>query len=285
MLTTAHDCLNKLEDTDLVIFDCRFALDQPDKGRQEYQRGHIPDAIYADLNQDLSAPVVKGVTGRHPLPDSETWQATLEHWGVKPDSKVIAYDDAGGAYAARLWWMLKWVGHHDVAVMDGGWNAWLEAGYPVTDDIPETTTSHYPVKTDNTMIVTASDLLNQLDTPNLIMLDARGEQRFRGEVEPIDPVAGHIPGAACHPFTNNLDSGGRFKSAEELRQGLRSSLPKAINSSGEQTKIVCYCGSGVTACNNILAATLAGMPMPLLYAGSWSDWITDSNRPIALGDD
>ncbi len=279
MLTSAHHCLDNLEAPNLLIVDCRFALDQPDKGRQDYQRGHIPGAIYADLNKDLSAPVIPGESGRHPLPEAAAWQATLEKWGMTPDTHVIAYDDAGCVYAARLWWMLKWIGHNQVTVMDGGWSAWIEAGYPVSDEIPEPETSQYPVKTDDSMVITAKELQSRLHTPDLVMLDARSEQRYRGEVEPIDPVAGHIPGALCHPFTTNLDGSGRFKPVEKLRQGLTSTLPRNLS---EQACIVCYCGSGATACNNILAATLAGLPMPKLYAGSWSEWITDPNRPIAV---
>ncbi|OZG73874.1 sulfurtransferase [Hahella sp. CCB-MM4] len=279
MLTTAQHCLENLEAPSLLIVDCRFALDQPDKGRQDYLRGHIPGAIYADLNKDLSAPVIPGVTGRHPLPDVDSWRATLEKWGITPATHVIAYDDAGCAYAARLWWMLKWIGHENVSVLDGGWSAWIGAGYPVSDDIPEPEGSQYPFTANEKMVISAKELLEQINAPDLVVIDARGEQRYRGEVEPIDPVAGHIPGAYCHPFTNNLNAGGQFKPAETLREGLQSSLPDDFDA---QQRIVCYCGSGVTACNNILAATLAGLPMPVLYAGSWSDWITDSNRPVAV---
>jgi thiosulfate/3-mercaptopyruvate sulfurtransferase len=225
------------------------------------------------MNTMLSRPHVPGKTGRHPLPTRAEWSRQVQAWGIAPDIQVVLYDDAGGAAAARMWWMLKWLGHDKVAVLDGGWQAWLSEGLPVIADIPQPPVATAFSYLDSPSLATLVTV-DQLDASAQMLIDAREPPRFRGEVEPIDPVAGHIPGAVCAPLSTNLQADGTFKSAEELRQKF-----SAAGATGKP--VVCYCGSGITACHNILAMQIAGLPMPALYAGSWSEWITDPARPVA----
>jgi thiosulfate/3-mercaptopyruvate sulfurtransferase len=265
-----------LGEHNIVIFDCRFSLQDPAAGRLAYESAHIPGARHADMNRHLSAPHVPGKTGRHPLPERAAWVRQVQTWGISPATQVVLYDDAGGASAARLWWMLQWVGHAKVAVLDGGWQAWLAAQMPVTSAVPlAAAPSSYDYGAEPALVTLLA--AEQLDGNRQLLLDAREPARFRGEVEPIDPVAGHIPGAQCAPFSANLTPAGTFKSPTELRA-------KFAGAETAGKPVVCYCGSGVTACHNILAMTIAGLPMPALYAGSWSDWITDPGRAIATGD-
>jgi thiosulfate/3-mercaptopyruvate sulfurtransferase len=267
---------NLLKNQQVILFDCRYSLQVPDAGRRAYEDSHIPGAHFVDMNEVLSRPHVPGKTGRHPLPTRAEWSLQVQAWGITPDIQVVLYDDAGGAAAARMWWMLRWLGHEKVAVLDGGWQAWLSEGLPVIADVPEApvaTKFSYLDAPSLATLVTA----DQLDENKQVLLDAREPPRFRGEVEPIDPVAGHIPGASCSPFSANLRPDGTFKAAEELRG-------KFFPATASGKQVVCYCGSGVTACHNILAMQIAGLPMPALYAGSWSEWITDPARPIAKGE-
>lgn len=264
-----------IERNAVVVFDCRFALTDPAAGRTAYHHAHIPGAFFVDMNRDLSTPHLPGKTGRHPLPPKADWIARVHAWGLQPDIQVALYDDSGGASASRMWWMLQWIGHRNAAVLNGGWQAWTAAGMPVTSDVPPPrapSTFDYAALRSPAVLVTAS----QIDGRNQLLLDARDAPRFRGEVEPIDPVAGHIPGAVCSPFSANLDASGRFRSVDELRE-------KFAGADRFDRPTVCYCGSGITACHNVLAMRIAGMPMPALYAGSWSDWITNPARPIAKG--
>jgi thiosulfate/3-mercaptopyruvate sulfurtransferase len=259
----------------IMVFDCRFALTDSGAGRRAYQRAHIPGAVFVDMNRDLSTPPISGKTGRHPLPAKSDWIATVRQWGLHPDIHAVLYDDNGGASASRLWWMLQWIGHAKVAVLDGGWQAWIGTNLPVTDAVPAphgASTFDYSTLDSPMMVLTAA----AIDARKQTLLDARDRPRFRGEVEPVDPVAGHIPGAVCLPFSENLTTGGVFRNAEELRARFAPYF-------GGERQVVCYCGSGVTACHNILAMTIAGLPAPALYAGSWSDWITDPARPVAKG--
>jgi thiosulfate/3-mercaptopyruvate sulfurtransferase len=267
--------LSALLDADgAIIFDCRFTLAEPAAGRRAYDSAHIPGAYFAEMNHDLSTAHVPGKTGRHPLPARGDWIAKVKSWGIHPELQVVLYDDNGGASAARMWWMLQWIGHGRVAVLDGGWQAWTAAGKPVTDKVPA---PRAPSSFDYASLRSAASLLGAeaVDGTKQLLLDARDPPRFRGEVEPIDPVAGHIPGAVCSPFAANLDAG-VFKPAAELRK-------KFADAASTTRPVVCYCGSGITACHNILAMTIAGLPMPALYAGSWSEWITDKARPVAKG--
>lgn len=271
----------RLDAPGLLILDCRFALDDPAHGPRQYAEGHLPGARFADLERDLSGPVRAGVTGRHPLPDPDRLADTLRHWGLNNDSQVVLYDDGPGAFAARAWWLLAWLGKREgVHLLDGGFAAWREAGLPLQRETPPPAMAgDFEGRPDASLVLDAAGLQQRLNDPDLTLLDARALPRFRGEVEPLDPVAGHIPGARCASFTDNLGPDGRFLSAEALRQ--RFSALLAGRPAGE---LVAYCGSGVTACHNLFALGLAGYPLAPLYAGSWSEWITDPNRPVATGD-
>ncbi|WP_047306507.1 sulfurtransferase [Pseudomonas fluorescens] len=270
----------KKQQPGLVILDCRFALEDPDYGQRSYADGHIAGAHFADLNRDLSGPVIKGVTGRHPLPEPAQLLARLQAWGIDNDSEIVLYDDGPGAYAARAWWLLAWLGKRDgVFILDGGLKAWHAAGLPLSLDAPEAVAGQFMGQPDHSLLLDAEHLRQRLGQADLTLLDARGLPRFRGEVEPIDPVAGHIPGAQCAAFTDNLDSDGRFLPAQQLKQRFAEKL-----AGRSPEHLVAYCGSGVTACHNLFALCLAGYPLARLYAGSWSEWITDAQRPVATGD-
>ncbi|MGE8394487.1 sulfurtransferase [Pseudomonas sp. BIGb0427] len=279
-LITAQQLAERLEAPALVILDCRFALEDIDYGQRSYAEGHITGAHFADLERDLSGPIIKGVTGRHPLPDPERLVERLRDWGIDNDSEIVLYDDGPGAFAARAWWLLAWLGKRSgVFILDGGLKAWHAAGLPLSLDPPVKREGNFSGEPDASLVLDAAQLGERLGKPELTLIDARGLPRFRGEVEPIDPVAGHIPGAQCAAFTDNLGADGRFLPAEQLKQRFAQKLDKR---SPEQ--LVAYCGSGVTACHNLFALALAGYPLGKLYAGSWSEWITDSKRAVATGD-
>ncbi|WP_417703206.1 sulfurtransferase [Pseudomonas sp.] len=279
-LISAEHLQQRLGQENLLILDCRFALEGPAYGRRSYLDGHIPGAHFLDLEQDLSAPVVKGVTGRHPLPDPSALVERLRSCGLRADSQVVLYDDGPGAFAARAWWLLLWLGKREgLYLLDGGLKAWREAGQELTMAPPSKAPGDFSAQPDSSLLLTADQLAQRLGNPDLTLLDARALPRFRGEVEPLDPIAGHIPGAQCAAFTDNLGSDGRFLPAEALRErfdDLRGERPVE--------NLVAYCGSGVTACHNLFAMSLAGYPLAPLYAGSWSEWISDPARPIATGD-
>ena len=267
------------EQPGLIILDCRFALEDPDYGRCSYAEGHIEGAQYADLERDLSGPVTKGVTGRHPLPDAQALLEQLRSWGINEDSDVVLYDDGPGAFAARAWWLLMWLGKRDgVFILDGGLKAWHAAGFPLSIDAVSRPRGSFNGKPDDCLLISAEQLLERLGSAGLTLIDARAEARFRGDVEPIDPVAGHIPGAHCAAFGANLDSNGCFLPVEQLKRRFADQL-------GDRSpdEVVAYCGSGVTACHNLFALALAGYPVGKLYAGSWSEWINDPQREIATG--
>lgn len=278
-LISTQDLQQRLQQEDLLLLDCRFALEDPAYGRRSYLEGHLPGAHFLDLEQDLSAPVIKGVTGRHPLPDPSALVERLRSCGLRQHSQVVLYDDGPGAFAARAWWLLVWLGKRDgLYLLDGGLKAWREAGLELTCAAPDNAPGDFCAEPDNSLVLTAEQLALRLGTADLTLLDARALPRFLGEVEPIDPVAGHIPGAQCAAFTDNLGADGRFLPADELRQrfdGLRGERPLE--------NLVAYCGSGVTACHNLFAMSLAGYPLAPLYAGSWSEWITNPARPVATG--
>ncbi|MDO9617201.1 MAG: sulfurtransferase [Pseudomonas sp.] len=279
-LISAAQLQRRLDEPDLLILDCRFALDDLAYGQRSYADGHIPGAQFADLEHDLSGPIHKGITGRHPLPELAQLLQRLREWGLNNHSEVVLYDDGPGAFAARAWWLLAWLGKREgVYLLDGGLKAWREASGALTQDRPTPAPGTFSGSADANLLVDAAQLQQRLGNSQLTLLDARGLPRFRGEVEPIDPVAGHIPGAQCAAFTDNLDSDGHFLSPEQLRQRFAAQL-------GERpaSELVAYCGSGVTACHNLFALCLAGYPLAPLYAGSWSEWITDPTRPVATGD-
>ncbi|MBU2708163.1 sulfurtransferase [Zooshikella marina] len=269
-------CLN---DTNTRVVDCRFALDDPDYGLAAYQQSHIPGAVFLDLNKDLSAPVVPGVTGRHPLPHPNQLAAKLERLGISSQHKIVIYDDADSAKAARLWWLLLWLGKSkDVYLLDGGYQAWMNDGFECTSVQPEYPAAQFDFECNNAFKVEVDEVLSNISSEQIIVLDARSYSRFTGEEEPIDPVAGHIPGAVCCPYTENLDQNAKFKSSGELLERFQYLGVKEVSN------CICYCGSGVTACHNIFSMQLAGLPMPKLYAGSWSEWITNPQRPVSKQD-
>jgi thiosulfate/3-mercaptopyruvate sulfurtransferase len=266
----------------LAVIDCRFDLMNPDAGRQAYLTAHIPGARYVDLNRDLSAPIGPD-TGRHPLPAPDAFAARLGSLGIGNHTQVVAYDDANGSLAARLWWMLRWVGHDAVAVLDGGLKAWISSGGALeSGDVGPAATGaaaeHFTPQVDSHAAVSTAEVERSLRDPKLKLVDARAAERYAGQVEPIDAVAGHIPGAANHPFTANLDADHRFLPAAELKRRWQQRL-----SGADPTDLVAMCGSGVTACHNLLSLEIAGLPGAKLYAGSWSEWIRDPRRPIARG--
>lgn len=251
---------------DVVIIDCRFALGDPQQGRQDYLAGHIPGAHYLDLNQDLSSPVQRH-GGRHPLPDLPKFVSRLEALGIssQPETQVVAYDATKGAFAARLWWLLRYLGHEAVAVLDGGFPAWQAAGYAVTGEVPPATPSgKFIVQRQTNWVVDRATVLRCQAEDDTVLVDARSPERYRGEQEPIDPIAGAIPRAMNFFWQSNLNEQGVFKSPAELAQ-LWSQMP-----SGNQA--IYYCGSGVTACVNLLAQAAMGKTLPKLYVGGWSDW-------------
>jgi thiosulfate/3-mercaptopyruvate sulfurtransferase len=262
---------------EVLVLDCRHELSKPEWGDQAYADGHIPGAMRAHLDRDLSGPITPA-TGRHPLPDPAKFAETLGRWGVAPQTQVVAYDQGNGAYAARAWWMLRWLGHTAVAVLDGGFAAWQEAGLPVTRDPGRRTARQFVARPGSQPTLTAAEVQQALAHETIRLVDARGADRFAGENETIDPVAGHVPGALNRPFARNVDARGRFRPAAQLRgewiQLLAGSPPDAL---------VTMCGSGVTACHNLLALEVAGLSGARLYPGSWSEWIRDPARPVARG--
>lgn len=274
-LVSVSELAANLDNPGWVIADCRFALADPAAGRRAYMEGHIPGAHYVSLDDHLSTPHVPGKTGRHPLPDIADWRNVAGALGIQPGKQVVMYDDAGGAMAARMWWMLRWIGHEEAAVLDGGWQSWQAGGQPVSTALPGAAiVSAYPQRPSRVATLSAG----QLDAGSQQLVDARDLPRYRGDTEPLDPVAGHIPGALCSPFAANLDADKRFLSPAALREKFAP-----VTASGKP--VVCYCGSGVTAAHNILAMTIAGLAAPALYPGSWSEWITDPKRPVATGDE
>jgi len=276
-LITAAELAQRLHTPDLLILDCRFALEDPAYGERSYTEAHIPGAQFADLEKDLSGPVIPGTTGRHPLPDPEQLLTRLRQWGLGDGSEVVLYDDGPGAFAARAWWLLLWLGKREgVYLLDGGVNAWREAGLAMESTTPAVQPGHFDGNADDSMVVDAARLQERLHSPELALLDARALPRFLGEVEPIDPIGGHIPGAVCVPFSENLGSDGRFLDAEQLR----GRFNQLLDGKSPRTAVA-YCGSGVTACHNLFALCLAGYPLATLYPGSWSEWITDPSRPRA----
>jgi len=276
-LIAAEALASLIGDARLRIFDCRFDLARPAYGRAAYLDSHVPGAVYADLNTDLSSPVT-ATSGRHPLPSPSEFEARLRAWGVTASSRVVAYDDGNGAYASRLWWMLRWLGHDDVAVLDGGLQRWRQLGLPLTAEVTAPAPGDFHARPQAAAAVSASDVLAATADRATRILDARAPERYRGEIEPIDKVAGHIPGARNHPFGTSLDSQGRFLPPQALRDALAGSLGGVAPES-----TIVYCGSGVTACHLLLALEHAGLAGARLYPGSWSEWSSDPSRPVATG--
>ncbi len=273
-LISAADLANHLRDTDMVIFDCRHDLMKPGAGAHAYAEGHVPGARFADTDRDLAGEK-NGQNGRHPLPDAQAFMEWLGRNGVGSSKQVVAYDNVGSSSAARLWWMLQWVGHERVAVLDGGWEAWVKADLPVVTDTPPVAPSQFAGKPRGNW-VSVGDVLRNLQTNELVLVDARAPERYKGLTEPIDPVAGHIPGARNRLYKDNLLPDGRFKPGQQLRQEFT-----ALLSGTAPDHIVHQCGSGVSACHNLLAMEVAGLSGSRLYPGSWSEWVADPSRPVA----
>jgi thiosulfate/3-mercaptopyruvate sulfurtransferase len=275
MLVSIDDLATRLDHPDTVVVDCRFNLQQPAAGARAYAEGHIPGAFYADLDRDLSGRKEPEL-GRHPLPDVAELQKLLSGFGIGPDSRVVVYDEGSGALAARLWWLLRWLGHEQVSLLDGGYAAWCAAGLPVSTVQPAREDGQFIGHAGSMPVLTTRDIEAALGTGKLLLLDLRARDRYLGRVEPIDPVAGHVPGAVSAPFSAHIAADGHFLPAAELRRhysGLLAARPVS--------EVACMCGSGVTACHGIFALELAGWPGAALYVGSWSEWIRSAERPIA----
>jgi thiosulfate/3-mercaptopyruvate sulfurtransferase len=274
-LIAAEALAKHLDDPEWIVFDCRHDLADYHHGRRAYGEAHLPGALFAHLDEDLSG-TKTGLNGRHPLPHPRTLALRLGTLGVDNTKQVVAYDASGGCYAARLWWMLRWIGHTRVAVLDGGWPAWVAAGLPVETAASRPTPSAYTLQPNPDFTVSATFLASHLDDGSTVIVDARSPDRFRGENETLDPVAGHIPGALNRFFKLNLESDGRFKQ----RDALKSEFGQLLGPH-ERALVVHQCGSGVTACHNLLAMEHAGLGGSRLYPGSWSEWVSDRSRPVA----
>ena len=265
----------RLGDPAWVVVDCRFVLTDPGAGRSAYRRGHIPGARYAHLDNDL-ARTPGPADGRHPLPGVDEFAVTLGAWGISNASTVVVYDDVSGAIAARLWWMLRWAGHGAVYVLDGGLGAWEAAGLPLDQEDPQARQARYMVRQVRSDWVVSTDRVQAELENGAALVDARSPERFRGEAEPIDPIAGHIPGAVNWPFTDGIQPDGNMRPGGELH----ASLKHLANQPGG---LIAMCGSGVTACHLLLAVSSAGLGDGRVYIGSWSEWIRDPGRPVATG--
>jgi thiosulfate/3-mercaptopyruvate sulfurtransferase len=278
-LVSAEHAATRLIDPRLRVFDCRHELGRPEAGREAYRRGHLPGAIHADLDHDLAAPETP-TSGRHPLPPPDGFAARLRAWGVNEDSLVLAYDESNGMWAARFWWMTaRWLGHRHVAVLDGGLRRWQALGLPVTTDSPAPRPAgDFDGRHDATTTLDAAATAAAAQSSDWRVLDARAPERYRGDVEPIDRVAGHIPGALNHPTASAVTTEGTFRTVTELRSALGASLGGVA-----PERTVAYCGSGVTACHLLLAMEHAGLAGAKLYPGSWSEWSRDPSRPVAKG--
>lgn len=277
-IVSAEELAQHLDDPNWIVFDCRFTLTDTEAGRRAYQHGHIPGARYAHLDEDLSSPVTPA-SGRHPLPDPQQLAERLGRWGVDETKQVVVYDDSFGSMAVRMWWLLRWLGHDAVALLDGGLPRWMRLKLPVAADLPAITPARFVPRLQDAMWAGAAEVDQARQNPGRLVIDARPEQRFSGESEMLDKVAGHIPGSVNWTFEENINFDGTYLPAEELRAAylnLLHGIPP------QQT--IHSCGSGVTACHNLLAMEIAGLPGGKLYPGSWSEWITDPSRPVATGE-
>lgn len=267
-----------LDKSHWIVFDCRFNLSAPEAGATAYRHGHVPNAHYLHLDRDLSSPV-RSYSGRHPLPNFTELALKLGRLGVSNKTQIVAYDDAGGVFAARFWWLLRCLGHEQAAVLDGGIQRWLAAGFPLTTQLPKTRPNDLRPYLNNGLWLSARQVENGLARRELCLIDARARDRFLGESEPIDTVAGHVPKALNRPFQLNLADNGQFLPQPTLRQQFSE-----LTGHMDPHRVAHMCGSGVTACHNLLAMEIAGLAGSKLYAGSWSEWIRDKNRAVAFGE-
>ncbi len=278
---TLIDCdslARELGNSSWRVFDCRFSLKDTDAGRRAYAESHIPGARYVHLDEDLSGALTP-TSGRHPLPSPDAFAARLGRWGVANSTQVVCYDGRSDGPAARMWWMLRWLGHEAVAVLDGGFEAWRAAGLPLSHEVPDFDPVQFVAHVNDGVWVDTPAIEANLASGECAVVDARAHERFRGEREPLDAVAGHIPGAICLPHADNVDTDGFFLSPERLRRRFEDALGPARSAA----QVVHSCGSGVSACHNLLAMEIAGLGGSRLYPGSWSAWISDSQRPVATG--
>jgi len=278
LLISSEELKNHYTDPNWVVVDCRFSLADTEAGRRAYSQAHIPSARYAHLDEQLSGTVVPGKTGRHPLPAVRDLEALFSAWGIGAQTQVVAYDDMGGAMAARLWWLLRWLGHDAVAVLDGGYPDWVARGLPTEATAPTPHPARFEAQLQAQCWMNSADVRAVLGHPEYLVVDSRAPERFRGEVEPIDPVAGHIPGAANLPHFSNIGADGHFLPIPLLQQKL-----EALLAGRHPERTIFYCGSGVTAAHNVLAMEIAGLHGAKIYAGSWSEWITNPANPVEQG--
>lgn len=277
-IVSTEQLAQHLNDPDWIVFDCRFTLTNKEAGRQAYLTNHIPGARYAHLDDDLHSPATDK-TGRHPLPDAQKLADKLSQWGVDGSKQVVVYDDSFGAMAVKMWWLLRWLGHDKVALLDGGLPKWNKEKRPLTPELPQVTPAKFVMQLHPEMIASVAEVENARQERCRMVIDARPEQRFTGEREPLDKVGGHIPGSINWVFDENLDLDGTYLPADELRESFKQLL-KGV----KPEQVIHTCGSGVTACHNMLAMQIAGLPGGKLYPGSWSEWIVDPERPVATGE-
>ena len=278
-IISADDLMKNLNNKDFIIFDCRCDISDSSYGINAYNEGHIENAIFVDIDHDLASEKTAS-SGRHPLPDPQLLSEKLSQWGMANNKQAIIYDDAGGAFAGRMWWILKWLGHNNVAVLDGALGAWMSNGGKLSTNptIFERDIFHPSIKDE--MHVSIKDVEDAQYKMSKLILDARSKERYLGIKDEVDPIAGHIPGAVSHPLGKNLDKNGHFRSPEELRLNFNKLVGDTAG-----PDIISMCGSGITACHNILALEISGIKGVPLYVGSWSEWITDKSRPIAKIDE
>ena len=274
-LISPKDLASNINQSNWFIFDARFNLADTQVGETAYRHGHIANARYVHLDRDLSS-AISSFTGRHPLPDFNALIKKLSAWGVSNTSQIVIYDDVSGAIASRFWWLLRYLGHEKVAILDGGLSYWQKQGHPITTHLPKSTPAIYRPYVNCSALVNVQTLEQELAKNSITLIDARAAERYQGKIEPLDPVAGHIPKALNRPFQLNLDTQGRFLPAAELQQQFHALIGQT-----PATQVVHMCGSGVTACHNLLAMEIAGLAGSKLYAGSWSEWIRNKNRAIA----
>jgi len=277
-VVSTNQLANHLADPDWIVFDCRFTLTNTEAGRAAYQQGHIPGARYVHLDDDMSSAVTP-TSGRHPLPDVKIFSEKLSRWGVDASKQVVVYDDSFGSMAVKMWWLLRWLGHDNVALLDGNWPIWVKRKLPVSTELPKIIATNFVASVCNELVVDSTEVDFARRERCSVLIDARPEQRFAGEREPLDKVAGHIPGSINWVYEENLDFDGTYLPAEELKEAY---LKLMHNLKPQQ--VIHTCGSGVTACHNMLAMEIAGLHGSKLYAGSWSEWITDPSRPVATGE-
>lgn len=276
-IISVEDLNNNLSNKDWFVFDCRFLLKDPAAGLNKFSQGHIPGAQFADMDKDLSSAMTP-TSGRHPLPERNELVEKLQTWGVNNSSQIVCYDDMSGAFAARMWWLLKWLGHSNVAVLDGGIDKWIASGLALETEVQIRPKGSFDGQPNNEMWVNIEFVQQQLEQNKINLLDARSNERFTAKDTITDPVPGHVPGAISFPFAGNLSKQGVFLSADRLQKRYAKMF-----ASDEDKKVINMCGSGVTACHNLLAMSIAGLPMTPLYVGSWSEWIKEKSRPVATG--